>query len=378
LGVIEGGYWLQHTRNEADALVSFADVLAPTPAGRPGIVLTPANTPSTLRGHYERARTGGETFLDPCGHFMDQKPPSKARQRDYPWLDASYTRPTTTDEWRAWIRQSLEHQLSPGLQGVAPPPSIIVTPSPQLEASASPQELYSVLDAALDERDATAGGHECWIGVVVDRDFLRTDLHLTRLANSLVSLDVPGVVLRCFQGELAPLSDRRLLEGLREVVSACAANDIAVLLPNGGWVGWLAMSWGAHGFSGGFTKGSWFDRTPGPLTNVPRYEAIFEPQLLRHVRWEVHEELTRRPGHSPCWCDSCQVMAGTWDADEAKRHQVRVANENGATLRALAEHERAAAVSGQIDDGIAFRDSLPALLRNRVGASFLDTWRALV
>lgn len=376
--MIQGGYWLQHTRNDADSLVRFADVLAPTPAGRPGVVLTPANSASSLRALYEHARGGGEAFLDPCGHFRDQKPASRFRQRDFPWLDATYARPTTTGEWRSWMRLSLDHQLSAGLHGVASPPSIIVTPSPQLDATAHPQELYSVLDAALDERDATAGGHQCWIGVVVDREFLRTESHLTRLANSLVSIDVPGIVVRCFQGELAPLSDRRLLEGLREVVSACAANGIAVLLPNGGWAGWLAMSWGAHGFSGGFTKGSWFDRTPGPLTNVPRYEAIFEPQLLRHVRWEVHEELAQQPGYSPCWCDSCRTMAGTWDAEEAKKHQIRVANENGASLRALAEPDRAAAVRAQLDEGIAFRDSLPTHLRNRARASFLDTWRALV
>lgn len=376
--MIQGGYWLQHTRNEADALVAFADVLVPTPAGRPGVVLTPVNNPTTLQGLYERARSRGEAFLDPCGFFIDLRDPSRYRQRDFPWLDATYPRPTTTAEWRTWMRLSLDHQLSPALHGTAPPPSILVTPSPQLTAAAPAQELYSVLDAALDERDATAGGHECWIGVVVDRDFLRTESHLTRLANAVVSLDVPGILLRFFQTELAPVSDRRGLEGLREVVSACAANDIAVLLPNAGWAGWLAMGWGAVGFSGGFPKSSWFDRTPSGMANVPRRDAIFEPQLLRHVRWTEHEELIRQPGYLPCWCDSCQAMAGSWDADEAKRHQIRVANEHGATLRALSDtHDRRRAIRAQLDDAIAFRDSLPTLLRERVLAGFLDTWRAL-
>lgn len=375
----QGGFWLQHTRNEADALVSFADVLMPTPAGRPGVVLIPANTPSTLRALYERARSGGEAFLDPCGFFRDSKPTSAARERDYPWLDATYPRPTNAGEWRKWMRLSVDHQLSADLHGNAPPPSIIVTPSPQLTAAAPAEELYGVLDAAVDERDATIGGHECWIGVVIDRDFLRTEAHLTRLANALVSLDAPGIVLRCFQGELAPVSDRQLLDGLREVVSACSATGTAVLLPNAGWAGWLAMGWGAHGFSGGFTQGSWYDRLPTPMSRVPRYEKIFEPQVLRHVRWEVHEELATRPGYSPCWCESCQTMGGVWDADEAKRHQIRVANEYGATLRALPDRaDRATAIRSHLDDGIAFRDSLPPLLRNRVGAGFLDTWRALV
>ena len=376
--MIDGGFWLQQTRNDAEALVRFADVLAPTPAGRPGVVLTPANSPRTLRGLYERARGQGEAFLDPCGHFMDLKPSSKARASNFPWLDSSYTRPTTTAAWRTWMRLSLDHQLSAGFHGSAPAPAIIVTPSPYLQATAHAQELYGVLDAALDERDATAGGHECWIGVTVDREFLRTEAHLTRLANAIVSLNVPGIVFRSFQSELAPLSDRRFLEGMREVVSACASNGIAVLLPNDGWTGWLAMSWGAHGFSGGFTKSSWYDRTPGPLANVPRYERIFETQLLRHVRWEAHEELTLQSGYTPCWCDSCRAMAGTWDADEAGRHQIRVAHENGATLRTLPTADRAAAVRAQIDAGIVFRDSLPPQLRNRVQAGFLDTWRSLV
>ena len=80
----------------------------------------------------------------------------------------------------------------------------------------------------------------------------------------------PSVVLfRCFQRAFPPIKDRAHLEGLREIVSACASNDIAALLPNSGWVGWLAQGWGAHAYSGGAAQSSWYDRNPTPMSSKP-------------------------------------------------------------------------------------------------------------
>jgi hypothetical protein len=373
--LIPGGFWLQHAYNEPEPLVDFADFLAGSPAGRPGIVFAPVNSESTLARLYQKARAKGEAFLSPSGYFMDHKPASKQREKTYPWLDASYMRPTDSKQWGEWMRLSLDHQQSSALSGVSgPPPSIVATPSPQLRASGPVKEFYDVIDAASDEYQNV--GTECWTEIVIDRDFLREEGQLTRLANALVSLPSDGIIFRCFQGELAPISDRRLLEGLREVVTACAANDVPILLPNSGWLGWLSMAWGAHGFSGGFSKSSWFDRMPAGMANVPRRPTIFERQLLRHVRWTLHEDVTTEPGFQACWCDSCSAMGGTWDEDEAKRHQIRLASEEGATLRALPVDQRADVVRRRLDEAIAFRDGLSPTIHQRADAGFLDAWRS--
>jgi hypothetical protein len=379
LGLIAGGFWLQHAYNEPESLVDFADVLAGTPAGRSGIVFAPVNSGSTLASLYQKARAKGEAFLSPCGYFIDHKPKSEQRAKTYPWLDASYNRPTTSTEWAAWMRASLEHQQSTDLCGVAaPPPSIAVSPSPQLRASGPTNEFYDVVDAAADEYQRLGGSTECWTEIVVDRDFLREENHLTRLANALVSLPSDGIVFRCFQGELAPVSDRRLLEGLREVVQACSANDVPIFLPNSGWLGWLAMAWGAHGFSGGLSKSSWFDRMPAGMANVPRRPSIFEPQLLRHVRWPLHEDIAKESSFHACWCESCKTMGGVWDDAEAKRHQIRLASEEGATLRALPTTQRGILIRRRLDDAIAFRNALPPTIEQRADAGFLDAWRSFV
>ncbi len=63
--MIPGGFWLQHAYNEPEPLVDFADVLAGSPAGRPGIVFAPVNSESTLARLYQKARAKGESFPFP-------------------------------------------------------------------------------------------------------------------------------------------------------------------------------------------------------------------------------------------------------------------------------------------------------------------------
>jgi hypothetical protein len=368
------GFWLQYASRQASEVVNFADELEGAPAGRPGVVFAPVNAPSTVRRLYEHARQRGEVVMDPNGYLLD-RPPTKRAEKYFPWL-AQTPRPTDQAGWEAWIQQGLDHQLSPELVGGEGPPSFLVTPCPQLVAAQGAAGLYPVLDAAATVQ--AAASEVCWLGVNIDRDYLREETHLVRLANALVSARTPGLVLRCFQNQMPPVADRALLEGLREVVETCASNGIAVFLTNAGWLGWLAMAWGAWGFSGGAAKSTWYDRMPTPMTNVPRYESIFEPQLFRHVRWPVHEALATQPGYQACWCDSCAAMGGTYDGHEAARHQMRVAHEEGASLRALPLPDRRTAVEQRLDAGIAFRDSLPLVLRSRAQAEFLDRWRSYV
>jgi hypothetical protein len=373
---IGSGFWLQHAAQNADGLVALADDLSDD-GYRPGVVFSPVGSPNRLSGLYGRARSRGEAFIDPSGFLIDRDR-SHQREMNFPWLDASYGRPSDLGGWTEWIEESIRHQLSPELLSLADEPSILVTASPQLTASTGTAELYMVIDAAAAARDSEAGGRECWLGVCVDRDYLRNDARLTELGDAVVTSGFPGVVFRFFQSELTPITDRRLLDGLRELVEGCAGAGVEIFLPSAGWVGWLAGAWGARGYSGGLSKSSWFDRMPTPMRYTGRRESIFEPQLLRHVAWSLHERLADEADYEECSCSSCAAMGGRYDAEEAKIHQIRVAHAWSEQLRPLNAIGRRRAIRARLDSAIDFRDDLPRGLRDRADAGFLDTWRALV
>ena len=369
---LPGGFWLQHAAREADELIAFANELAATGDGRPGVVIAPVNAADRVDSLYRTARAAGAVILDPNGHLLDRDHTERSRNH-FPWL-ARTPRPDDQAGWEAWMSEALEHQRR-RRRSVAP--SVLVTPCPIIEAAAGQDELYTVLDAA----QAVAGPseEECWLGLNVDRTYVRDDSHLTRLADSLVDAAPAGVVLRAFHRELPPVSDRSYLVGLGDLVHAMAENGTRVFLPQAGWLGWLAMAWGAWGFSGGMAAGTWGDREPGPMTRPDEPSLpYFEPQLLRTVRWRVHEELAGAADHRPCDCDDCAAMGGTFDLRRAKRHQMRHAHGEAARLASAEPRVRAGAVSARLDQAIAFRDDLSRALRARVGADFLDRWRDLV
>lgn len=371
-------FWLEYGSQQARPLVSFADELAGTPAGRPGICFGPLNAPLTsLEPLYRQARTSGEAIVEPHGYLLDRTP-HRPRKRDYfPWL-AQTPRPETQIEWERWMQRGLDHQVSARLCGSAGPPSFVITPSPFMDAS-RPDELNAVLDAATAVRDRVRD-QDCWLGVTVDRAYLRETRHLTRMLNAIVQTGTTGIVFRAPHMQLGVVDDRLYLSGLREVVEGSAANRIRVFLPGSGWLGWLAMGWGAWGFSGGMASGSWVDRIPGPM-NRPDQPSLpyFEPQLLRAVPWRNHEQLMSEPEYQPCSCPDCVRMNGAHDPMLAKRHQIRHASEETAALTSVAVDQRRGLVAARLDEAISFRDGLSRIVKTRIPTTlYLDRWRALM
>lgn len=378
VAALRPGFWLQHASNEARQLVAFADELATTPSGRPGVAFGPVNVPGTLNSLFEQARAAGDAILDPHGHLLDDRPHTQRRRDHFPWLTLT-PRPATQTQWEAWMQRGLDHQRSSDLRGSGPAPSFVMTPSPVIEAAHGTLELYAVLDAAGAVQAQLSAPSDCWFGVSVDRTYLREQSHLTPLANTMLASPAPGFVFRASHPHLAPVDDHRYLSGLREIVQAMSGNGIPVLLPNAGWLGWLAMGWGAWAFTGGMAAGTWVDRVPGPMTRPKRpAEPYFESQLLRTVPWRVHEQLVQEPAYQPCACPECILMGGTHDGALAKRHQIRQANDEAAALISLAPSQRQAHVADRLDAAIAFRDGLSRLIQTRVGGEFLERWRELV
>lgn len=370
-------FWLEYGNREAPELVAFADDLARTPAGRPGICFGPLNGPTTtLEPLYREARVRGDAIVEPHGYLLDREHTARSR-RHFPWL-AQTPRPETQPEWETWMQQGLDHQLSARLCGDAGPPSFVITPSPILDAARA-DELNIVLDAATSVR-ARVSGHDCWLGVTVDRAYLREEPHRTRLLNAVVQTGADGMVFRSPHSQLPPVDDRNYLYGLREVVEACAINGIRIFLPSSGWLGWLAMGWGAWGFSGGMAAGSWVDKIPGPMTQ-PQNPPLpyFEPQLLRTVPWRSHEQLVNEPEYQPCSCPDCVQMGSSHDLMLAKRHQIRHASQETAVLTAVPVEDRRRLVADRLNAAISFRESLSPMTIARIPSTIhLDRWRTLL
>jgi hypothetical protein len=369
-------FWLEYGNREAPDLVAFANELAQTPAGRPGICFGPLNGPATLEPLYRQARAEGNAIVEPHGYLLDRDHTARSRNH-FPWL-AQTPRPETQPEWEQWMQQALDHQLSARLLGNAGAPSFVVTPSPRIEAARA-TELNSVLDAATAARSRVPADNDCWIGVTVDRTYLREQRHLIRLLNAMIQTGADGFVFRSQHVQLPPVDDPLYLAGLREVVGTCAANNIRIFLPSSGWLGWLAMGWGAWGFSGGMAAGSWVDRLPTPMT-APQERTLpyFEPQLLRTVAWRVHQQLMNESRYQSCTCPDCAQMGASHNLPLAKRHQIRHASEEAAALTAVPVAARRGLVANRLDTAIAFRDSLSALLTTRIETRHLDRWRGLM
>lgn len=357
--------------------MALATDLAQTPAGRPGVAFGPVNAASVVNGLFQQARQAGDAIFDPHGLFIDRPHTTRSRNH-FPWL-AQTPRPATQAQWERWMQDALDHQHSQALQGPGPPPSFFITASPILEAARGTLELYTVLDAAVAVRSRQPPGTDCWLGVTVDLAYMREEPHLTRLADALLAAANDGVVFRAEHTRLAPCDDPRYLNGFREIVEALAGNGIRVYLPNSGWLGWLATGWGAWGFSGGMAASTWVDRKPSPM-NRPDDPAnpYFEPQLMRTVRWRVHEELVNQASYQPCLCPDCAQMGTTYDSALAKRHQLRLANQESAALTTSPANQRRARVRARLDQAITFRDGLPDSVKARAGGAFLDRWRQLV
>jgi hypothetical protein len=371
------GFWLEYGNREAPELVDFADDLAQTPAGRPGICFGPLNGPDRLEPLYRRARAAGDAIVEPHGYLLDLDHTARSRNH-FPWL-ALTPRPATRQQWEQWMQDGLDHQLSASTRGVGNAPTFVVTPSPRLEAARGALELNNVLDAAVAVRGRVPAGIDCWLGVAVDRTYLRDQQHLIRLLNAVVQTGANGVVFRSQHTELPPVLDGAYLAGMREVVDACAANNIRVFLPSSGWLGWLAMGWGAWGFSGGMAAGSWVDRLPTPMT-PPQQRPLpyFEAQLLRSVPWRVHEQLVNESAYQPCPCPQCAQMGSSHDLALAKRHQLRQASQETAALTAVPAAQRRQLVADRLDDAIAFRDGLSAPAAARIETRHVDRWRSLL
>ena len=380
---IPTGFWLQLSSTHRDELLTLRNEWANSDQGAPGVVLAPVTTGPRLV-ETARACEDNKVFLDPCGYLFDRRPTERSRNH-FPWLvgsaddngedgQAHFQRPRTVDEWVGWMRMSIEHDIDL-FNDAAREPSLLVSPCPLIESMVAHHELASVADAFRDLRSEYS---DLAPSFCVGPEFTRTEEGVTRLANTIIGLQPRAILLRCFQTLLPPIGDRRYLEGLREIVRACASNDIAVLLPNSGWVGWLAMGWGAHVYSGGATQSSWFDRVPTPMNRPPQVDRIHDAPLMTRREFDLGPDLEAVDGYEPCNCISCEEMNGVFNEQLAKMHQLRAARSESLAVEDLQQlNARHLLIKGRLAEADQLWRSLPRHLRQGIPGDHLDLWQEL-
>ena len=251
-----------------------------------------------------------------------------------------------------------------------------MSPCPLIESMVNDDELALVADAFRDLRSEHSNLAPSFC---VGSEFTRTEEGVTRLANTIIGLQPSSGIASvlsniCFHR----LKTARYLEGLREIVRACALNDIAVLLPNSGWVGWLAMGWGAYAYSGGATQSSWYDRVPTPMNPPPRVDRIHDAPLMTRREFDLGPSLEAVDGYEPCNCISCEEMGGAFDARLAWIHQLRAARSESLAVEGLQQlDERRLRIRNRLVEADQLWRSLPTYLRQSIPGDHLGMWQGL-
>lgn len=393
------GFWLQLSATHRGELLALRDEWATSDSGAPGVVLAPVTAPERLL-EVARACEDNRVFLDPCGYLIDRRPTQRSR-RHFPWLvgtvgdnggegpsgryldqmldldggeQPQFQRPRTLDEWVTWMRTSIEHDRML-FESARRKPSLLVSPCPLIGSMVDHHELTSVAEAF---RELNGEYSDLAPSFCVGPEFSRTEEGVTRLANTIVGLQPSAVLLRCFQTELPPIGDRQYLEGLREIVKACTSNDIAVLLPNSGWVGWLAMGWGAQAFSCGATQSSWYDRPPTPMNQPPQVDRIYDTALMTRREFDLGPDLEAVDGYESCDCISCEEMNGVFSEQLARTHQLRVARSESLAVEELRQsNARHLLIKGRLAEADQLWQSLPTHLRQDIPGAHLGLWQEL-
>lgn len=319
-----------------------------------------------------RQNTGPLTpvFADP-GAAKGYNRPQIQRKAAAPWLNGAA--PGSAGEWDNVMTQPLDAQALLDVDAEVLPGAVLHQPD-------WPDGLQQLLDAA--RRIWRSRGHpDMFVRIAVSDVWLR-DVRLRRTLLNQVT-DLPeqlGVALHVQWAASGALGDERCIEDLRIVVQAFAGDGRSVLLVEAGALGWLAIAWGAWGFTAGLAQSTWLRSTEQirrakgqPVTRVEWY---FEPALLHRVRRATHRRLRVRQDYRPCPCSFCAALlpagGGNWDFDRAAQHALY-------SIAALTDHvaaprlvDRHARVRAAVYAAQAY--AMTAQLRGEARPTHLSAW----
>lgn len=311
-------------------------------------------------------------LADSARYDLDRKPPMAS------WVEGPA--PNNRATWDAAIRDSLAEQRNLNVDALS-------VPGVELSTSGYPNGLQLQTDAIRRAwRDHVSTDPPWFARFSVHDDWL-TDATLRRAAlNTLTDLpDGVGISLHVRYGKRAAGFDGPSLTALRDFVRVLADDGRRVLLIQSGIIGWLAIAWGAWGFTAGQSQKSWLDsreeiRRRRGSRSPARLQRYFEPQLLHHVLFADHGRLRRATGYAACSCTFCKDLKTSFNAHAAAQHDLFTLAELTQRVTASDRAGRRDAVRLIVEEAqknwANWQGS--ASLNTRSKPTQLATWRALV
>jgi hypothetical protein len=321
-------------------------------AARAGQLAPLLACPGAVR--YERAKIGGH-------------------KKAAAWI--SRKAPSTHAEWDQTVDEAIAAQQQLSAAG-------LIIPSRLLTQADWPDGLQAALDAA---RRATARHPtaDMLVNVIVDERWILDQRLRRTLLNQFTDLPENIGAAVHIHWSAPDIPDRGpSLEALRILVSALASDGRRVLLVETGRLGWLAIAWGAWGFTAGLSGASWARNTAvvrrskgQPATRIAR---IFDSNLLQHVRLATHTRLVGQSGYQPCGCGFCQRQAASsgWSHDLSGQHALYALSRLTEQVAAPALPQRHARVRAIVQNAINFEAGLSFRLTGDSRPLHLSEWLA--
>jgi len=272
-----------------------------------------------------------------------------------------YIGPSTSKHWSyitdelplggtsAWVEQVVETQRSVGA-------SVILTPGVWADSADSIRSLNTIRQHARWTHEACDEDEKVIVNITAPSSWLSTPSLRDRLLDELVDMDDNTFYLRLRWPLLAqpygqPL-DAKILDGYAEICNVLDENDKALILPNTGITGWVALAWGAHGFSTGVGTGerAFADTRVIRIKNRPRREPTrrtFVTPILHVTDVPTADRFNALPEVEECHCKFCRALRelprGQFNKDLAGGHYLKNALDLTAEVTRHARGRRVAA-----------------------------------
>ncbi|MFL6126607.1 hypothetical protein [Actinophytocola sp.] len=332
-------------------------------------------------------------IADPeCFARMDSFGEELKKQRDKEFVGPSTSKYWTyfTEELPAgftqeWIGAVLDAQRDCGA-------TVLLSPGLWVDPASPAKSLAAMRQHAVWSRERVLSGEHLAVNVTLPSSWLANDVLREQLLNEIVDMSDPVFYMRFRWPLLAQpyghLIDSSILEGYMELSATCRDNDIKLILPNTGLTGWLALAWGAHGFSTGMGSGerAFADirlikiKATGPRP-APT-QRMFSSPLLHIVEKPILDSLDRLPNAQRCSCKFCIAMrrgGDGFDKPLAGAHYLRRVADLTAQISS-AERGRGVAAREIVTNACVYKDesNKRVPLANHNNPRHLPLWRALL
>ncbi|MEV5642273.1 hypothetical protein AB0L67_19190 [Streptomyces flaveolus] len=292
----------------------------------------------------------------------------------------SYFNRALPSGWTAdWVGDVIRTQRDLGA-------TVLLTPGLWLDPADRAESLRVLRDCVAWSREETRDYENLAVNVTIPYTWLTTERLRDSLLAELLDMDEEIFYVRVRWPLLAQpygqLASADILDGYVELASVCEENDKFLILPNTALTGWVALAWGANGFSTGIGSGerAFADTkvikikrtTPRPAPT----NRTFRRSLLHVVDVDTDSRLSALPGQSACGCEFCRAQnPGLWDKARAGAHYlVKVAD----AVAEASDHARGrrAGTRAIARDARDFRDAASAIvpLSGANDPKHLDLW----